>query len=92
MLRRALALSGISPVKAKASCSRTMRSSSRLPIPLDVNVRAGGGDVQTDKNFNVNRLNAPAGSLIVPGVSTGATNLGSHATPADRGSETTEHS
>ncbi len=55
------------------------------PIPLDVNVRAGGGDVQTDKNFNVNRLNAPAGSLIVPGVSTGATNLGSDATPADPG-------
>jgi outer membrane receptor protein involved in Fe transport len=55
------------------------------PIPLDVNVRAGGGDVQTDKNFNVNRLNAPAGALIVPGVSTGATNLGSDATPADIG-------
>lgn len=55
------------------------------PIPLDVNVRAGGGDVQTDKNFNVNRLNAPVGSLIVPGVSTGATNLGSDATPADIG-------
>jgi outer membrane receptor protein involved in Fe transport len=55
------------------------------PIPLDVNIRAGGGDVQTDKNFNVNRLNAPAGSLIVPGVSTGATNLGSDATPADLG-------
>ncbi len=56
-----------------------------VPIPLDINVRAGGGDVQTDKNFNVNRLNAPAGALIVPGVSTGATNLGSHATPADPG-------
>jgi len=55
------------------------------PIPLDVNVRAGGGDVQTDKNFNVDRLNAPAGALIVPGVSTGATNLGSDATPADAG-------
>jgi outer membrane receptor protein involved in Fe transport len=55
------------------------------PIPLDVNIRAGGGDVQTDKNFNVDRLNAPAGSLIVPGVSTGATNLGSDATPADPG-------
>src|ERR1051325_1892990 len=52
------------------------------PIPLDLNVRSGGGDVQTDKNFNVNRLNGPAGSLIVPGVSTGATNLGSDATPA----------
>src|ERR1041385_3615394 len=46
------------------------------PIPLDVNIRAGGGDVQTDKNFNVDRLNGPAGSLIVPGVSTGAPNLG----------------
>ena len=55
------------------------------PIPLDVNVRAGGGDVQTDKNFNVDRINAPAGALIVPGVSTGATNLGSDATPTDRG-------
>jgi outer membrane receptor protein involved in Fe transport len=55
------------------------------PIPLDVNVRAGGGDTQTDKNFNVNRLNAPAGALIVPGVSTGATNLGADATPIDPG-------
>ena len=55
------------------------------PIPLDVNIRAGGGDVQTDKNFNVDRLNAPAGSLILPGVSTGSTNLGSDATPADPG-------
>jgi outer membrane receptor protein involved in Fe transport len=55
------------------------------PIPLDVNVRAGGGDVQTDKNFNVNRLNAPAGSLIVPGLSTGAINLGADATPTDPG-------
>src|ERR1043165_5682088 len=55
------------------------------PIPLDLNIRAGGGDVQTDKNFNVDRLNGPAGSLIVPGVSTGATNLGSDATPADPG-------
>ena len=56
-----------------------------VPIPLDINVRAGGGDVQTDKNFNVNRINAPAGSIIVPGVAGGATNLGSHATPADPG-------
>jgi outer membrane receptor protein involved in Fe transport len=56
-----------------------------VPVPLDVNVRAAGGDVQTDKNFNVDRLNGPAGSLIVPGVSTGATNLGSDATPLDPG-------
>ena len=55
------------------------------PIPLDVNVRSAGGDVQTDKNFNVNTINAPAGSLIVPGVSTGATNLGADATPPDPG-------
>ncbi len=55
------------------------------PVPLDVNVRAAGGDVQTDKNFNVNTLNGPAGSLIVPGVSTGSTNLGSDATPVDPG-------
>jgi outer membrane receptor protein involved in Fe transport len=55
------------------------------PIPLDVNIRAGGGDTQTDKNFNVDRLNAPAGALIVPGVSTGATNLGADATPIDPG-------
>jgi outer membrane receptor protein involved in Fe transport len=56
-----------------------------VPVPLDVNVRAAGGDVQTDKNFNVSALNGPAGSLIVPGVSTGATNLGSDATPLDPG-------
>ncbi|HXQ72525.1 MAG TPA: TonB-dependent receptor, partial [Pyrinomonadaceae bacterium] len=56
-----------------------------VPVPLDVNVRAGGGDVQTDKNFNVNTINAPAGALIVPGVSTGATNLGASATPIDPG-------
>jgi outer membrane receptor protein involved in Fe transport len=55
------------------------------PIPLDLNVRAAGGDVQTDKNFNVGTINAPAGSLIVPGVSTGSTNLGSDATPPDPG-------
>jgi hypothetical protein len=56
-----------------------------VPIPLDVNVRAAGGNVQTDKQFNVGTLNAPAGALIVPGVSTGATNLGAAATPIDPG-------
>ena len=54
-------------------------------IPLDVNVRAAGGNVQTDKNFNVGTINGPAGALIVPGVSTGATNLGNDATPLDVG-------
>jgi outer membrane receptor protein involved in Fe transport len=66
------------------------------PIPLDVNVRAGGGDVQTDKNFNVNRYSAPAGSIIVPGITSSqcpagsgitcaTVNLGSDATPIDPG-------
>jgi hypothetical protein len=55
------------------------------PIPLDINVFASGGDVRTDKNFNVNRLNAPAGSLIVPGVSTGAINLRLDEEPPDPG-------
>jgi hypothetical protein len=71
--------------KGKGKVFANYAQSIETPIPLDVNIRAGGGDVQTDKNFNVNRLNAPAGALIVPGVSTGATNLGSDATPADPG-------
>ena len=33
-----------------------------VPVPLDVNVRAAGGDVHTDKKFKVNRLNGPSGS------------------------------
>jgi len=57
------------------------------PIPLDINVRAGGGDTQTDKNFNVDRVNAPNGSNVVPGISSnfaiGGVNLGSAATPID---------
>ena len=55
------------------------------PIPLELSVRASGGRLQSDKNFNVNTLNAPAGSLIVPGVSTGAVNLGAAATRIDPG-------
>jgi outer membrane receptor protein involved in Fe transport len=51
------------------------------PIPLDVNVRAGGGDSQTDKNFNVNRINAPAGATVATGF--GLRNLGADATPID---------
>jgi outer membrane receptor protein involved in Fe transport len=57
------------------------------PIPLDINVRAGSENSQTDKNFNVSRINAPAGSVIVPGISgttsTGAVNLGAETTPLD---------
>src|SRR5215475_14115030 len=43
------------------------------PIPLDLNVRAGSVNSQTDKNFNVDRLNAVSGSNIVPGVSSDTT-------------------
>jgi outer membrane receptor protein involved in Fe transport len=53
------------------------------PIPLDVNVRAGGGDSQTDKNFNVQTYNAPAGSPLASGFT--PVNLGHSATPIDRG-------
>jgi hypothetical protein len=59
------------------------------PIPLDVNVRAGGGDSQIDKNFNVDLYGGGAGARIVPGVragdTVGAVNLGAAATPIDPG-------
>jgi outer membrane receptor protein involved in Fe transport len=57
------------------------------PIPLDVNIRAGSDNVQTDKNFNVDRLNAAPGSIVLPGIradaTIGFTNLGATATPID---------
>jgi outer membrane receptor protein involved in Fe transport len=53
------------------------------PIPLDVNVRAAGGGSQTDKNFNVNRLNAPSNATIATGFT--PVNLGNSATPIDPG-------
>ena len=53
------------------------------PIPLDVNVRAGSNDTQTDKNFNVNRLNAPLNATVATGF--GTRNLGAEATPIDEG-------
>ncbi|HKP67635.1 MAG TPA: TonB-dependent receptor [Pyrinomonadaceae bacterium] len=53
------------------------------PIPLDVNVRAGSENSQTDKNFNVNRLNAPANATVATGFA--IQNLGSHPTPIDAG-------
>jgi outer membrane receptor protein involved in Fe transport len=63
------------------------------PVPLDVNVRAGSENSQTDKNFNVSRFAANTGAIIVPGLfgSTGSTatfataNLGAHPTPIDPG-------
>jgi outer membrane receptor protein involved in Fe transport len=53
------------------------------PIPLDVNVRAGSDNTQTDRNFNVNTLNAPLGSTVATGFNT--RNLGAESTPIDQG-------
>jgi len=53
------------------------------PIPLDINVRAGGGLSQTDKNFNVNTYGGPAGSTIATGFP--VLNLGAGATPIPEG-------
>jgi outer membrane receptor protein involved in Fe transport len=53
------------------------------PIPLDTNVRAGGGGTQTDKNFNVSTYAAGTGAFIVPGFA--PVNLGASATPVDKG-------
>jgi outer membrane receptor protein involved in Fe transport len=47
------------------------------PIPLDINVRAGSENSQTDKNFNLNTYAVNANSSIVPGISAFAcTNTG----------------
>ena len=55
------------------------------PLPLDINVRAGGDDIQLDRNANVSRLNAAAGSTIVAGTNSGLGCLGCEATPVDAG-------
>ena len=52
------------------------------PIPLDINVRASGGDIQNDYNLNVSRLNGnPVGAATL----TNFGNLGNHVTPLDPG-------
>ena len=51
------------------------------PIPLDLNVRAGGGGSQTDKNFNVDRYGAPLNATIATNFNT--RNLGADPTPPD---------
>ncbi|HEX8499929.1 MAG TPA: TonB-dependent receptor [Pyrinomonadaceae bacterium] len=54
------------------------------PLPLDVNVRAGSENSQTDKNFNVSRYaGVGADAFIVPGRT--IANLGAHPTPIDPG-------
>jgi hypothetical protein len=54
-----------------------------VPLPLDVNVRAGGGSSQTDKNFNVSTYSAPASATLASGFT--PVNLGADATPIDPG-------
>ena len=51
------------------------------PIPLDINVRAGGSDVQADFNSNVSRLNGLPGAEVIAFLG----NLGGTATPFDPG-------
>jgi len=53
------------------------------PLPLDVNVRAGSENSQTDKQFRVNRVNAPTNSTITQSIG----NLGAEKTPVDIGLE-----
>ena len=53
------------------------------PIPLDLNVRAGGGGGQVDKNFNVSRYNAPLNATVATNFNT--RNLGADPTPIDAG-------
>lgn len=55
------------------------------PIPLDINVRAGGDDIQLDRSANVSDLNAPVGSVIVQGTRSGLGCLGCVFTPVDEG-------
>jgi outer membrane receptor protein involved in Fe transport len=47
------------------------------PIPLDINVRASGGNIQNDFHLNVSRLNGAPGSLTVSNFG----NLGNHPSP-----------
>lgn len=53
------------------------------PIPLDVNVRAGGDEIQLDKHINASRLNAPPGSYILAGAASGLGCLGCEPSPVD---------
>jgi len=53
------------------------------PLPLDINVRAGSDNTQTDKNFNVNLINAPLTATVATGF--GTRNLGAEHTPIDSG-------
>ena len=60
------------------------------PIPLDINVRASGNEIQNDFHLNVSRLNGAPGAVCAPihptdGCFGNFGNLGNHATPFDVG-------
>lgn len=51
------------------------------PIPLDVNIRASGGEIQNDFHLNVSRINGGAGATSIGNFG----NLGNHASPGPDG-------
>ena len=51
------------------------------PIPLDVNARASGGDIQNDFHLNVSRMSALPGAVSILNFG----NLGNHPSPIDSG-------
>ena len=54
--------------KGKGKISANFARYLETPIPLDINVRAGSENSQTDKNFNVNTYSVNANSSILPGI------------------------
>jgi outer membrane receptor protein involved in Fe transport len=59
------------------------------PIPLDVNARASGGNIQNDFHLNVSRINGGAGAICTPIIDGECLgnfgNLGNHPSPIDPG-------
>ena len=49
------------------------------PIPLDLNVRASGGNIQNDYHENISRLNGAAGAVTISNLG----NLGNHPSPTN---------
>jgi outer membrane receptor protein involved in Fe transport len=47
------------------------------PIPLDINVRASGGNIQNDYHLNISRIDGRTGAMSIANFG----NLGNHATP-----------
>ena len=74
---------GTRRARARQRSMPTTRRYVETPLPLDINVRAGSNDTQTDKNFNVNRYEAPLNAIVANGF--GTRNLGAESTPIDFG-------